>query len=58
MWQLMGGFVRQQLQIHLGRRAFVAFGEEYTPVAERAATLLVFWLILFAMYRRKVFVRL
>jgi heparan-alpha-glucosaminide N-acetyltransferase len=58
MWQLMGGFVRESLRTHLGQHVFDSFGTLYTPMLERAATLLVFWLILLWMYRRKIFLRI
>jgi hypothetical protein len=37
---------------------FVSFGTVLVPMLERGATLLVFWLILFWMYRRKIFLRI
>jgi heparan-alpha-glucosaminide N-acetyltransferase len=58
MWQLMGGFVRNNVRIHFGQGIFESFGTIYAPMLERAATLLVFWLILLWMYRRKIFLRL
>ena len=58
MWQLMGGFVRNSIRIHSGQGVFESFGALYAPMFERVATLLVFWLILFWMYRRKIFLRL
>ena len=58
MWQLMGGFVRDNLRTHLGQRVFDSFGTLSAPMLERVATLLVFWLILLWMYRRKIFLRI
>lgn len=58
MWQLMGGFVRDNLRTHLGRQVFECCGALYAPMLERASTLLVFWLILFWMQRRRIFLRL
>jgi predicted acyltransferase len=58
MWQLMGGFVRDNLKRHFGPHVFDTFGAAYAPLAERSAVLLVFWLILLWLYRRKIFVRL
>src|SRR5688572_6352439 len=58
MWQLMGGFVRNNVRIHFGQGVFESWGAIYAPMLERVATLLVFWLILLWMYRRKVFLRL
>jgi heparan-alpha-glucosaminide N-acetyltransferase len=58
MWQLMVGFVRDNVRTHFGQRVFESFGTVYAPMLERVAVLLVFWLILFWMYRRKIFLRL
>ncbi|MEW6156368.1 MAG: DUF5009 domain-containing protein [Verrucomicrobiota bacterium] len=58
MWQLMGGFVRETMRTHFGRQCFELLGSVYTPMLERVSTLIVFWLILFWMYRRKIFLRL
>jgi len=58
MWQLMGGFVRNNVRTHFGQGIFESFGSVYAPMFERGATLLVFWLILFWMYRRKISLRL
>ena len=58
MWQLMGGWVRDNLRIHLGQQIFESFGKVYAPIFERSATLLVFWLILWWMYRRRIFLRI
>jgi len=46
------------LQIHLGRRPFAVFGQVFAPITLGATTLAVFWLILFWMYRRKIFLRI
>jgi heparan-alpha-glucosaminide N-acetyltransferase len=58
MWQLTGGWIRENIKIHLGQNIFDSFGALYVPILERSATLLVFWLILFWMYRRKIFLRI
>jgi len=42
---------------HLGPGTFSAFGPEYATLLHGAATLLLLWLILSWMYRRKVFLR-
>lgn len=57
MWQLMVSFVRDNIQRHAGEHVFQSLGVIYAPILERAAVLLVFWLILLWMYRRKVFLR-
>jgi len=57
LWQLSGGFVRSSLQTHLGPDIFSAFGATWSPLAERAAPLLIYWLILLWMYHRRLFLR-
>lgn len=51
-------YVTRSFAIHLGRAPFESFGPAFAPIALGSATLLVFWLILFWMYRNKVFVRI
>ena len=58
LWQLSGGFIRDNLKTHLGQRVFESFGGAYAPTLERVSVLLVFWLILLWMYRRKLFLRI
>jgi heparan-alpha-glucosaminide N-acetyltransferase len=58
LWQLSGGWIRQNLKTHFGQDIFASFGATYTPILERGAVLLMFWLILFWMYRRKIFLRI
>jgi predicted acyltransferase len=42
---------------HLGENAFLFLGPKYLPLLHGAATLTVMWLILYWMYRRKVFIK-
>ena len=58
MWQLMPGWIRTNIKTHFGLEVFNSFGATYAPIFERAAILLVFWLILWWMYRRKIFLRI
>ena len=58
LWQLSGGFIRQQIQIHSSPDIFALFGGTWIPFLERGSILLVFWLILWWMYRRKLFLRI
>ena len=53
-----GGFIRETLRTHLGQDVFECFGTTWAPMLERGCTLIVFWLILLWMYRRKVFLRI
>jgi predicted acyltransferase len=58
MWQLTGNFMRETLKTHLGQHVFETLGTTYVPVLERILVLFIFWLILFWMYRRKIFLRI
>jgi heparan-alpha-glucosaminide N-acetyltransferase len=58
LWQLMGSWVRDSLKTHLGPHVFDLLGATYAPILERVLILLVFWLILLWMYRRKIFLRI
>jgi heparan-alpha-glucosaminide N-acetyltransferase len=51
-------FFWKNLETHLGAKAFRVFGPEYATTFHGALTLLCLWLILFWMYRRKVFLRI
>jgi predicted acyltransferase len=51
-------FVSSALVRHLGRAPFAIMGPPFEPVLRGAAVLVVFWLILFWMYRRKIFLRI
>jgi predicted acyltransferase len=50
-------FVIDSFRINLGQHAFAIFGAGLEPFLQGVAVLLVFWLILFWMYRRKLFLR-
>ena len=54
---LIEGFVHKNLETHLGEKAFEVFGPQYSATVHGAAVLLMLWLILFWMYRRKIFLR-
>lgn len=58
LWQLTSGFFRDTIRTHLGRGVFEVFGSAYAPIVQHLSVLLAFWLILFWMYRRKVFIRI
>ncbi len=51
-------FIVDSFRIHLGPDAFRIFGNALEPLMLGAAVLLMFWLILFWMYRRKLFLRI
>lgn len=58
LWQLSGGFIRGRLRTHFGQGIFSSFGEVWAPALERGSVLLVLWLIVWWMYRRKIFLRI
>lgn len=51
-------FLVDSFRIHLGANAFQLFGTGVEPFVRGTTVLLVFWLILFWMYRRKIFLRI
>lgn len=58
LWQLSGGFIRENIKRHAGPGVFEILGTLYAPILERFTVLLTFWLILLWMYRRRLFLRL
>ena len=54
----MEDFVSSALVRHLGPGPFAFLGAPFEPVLRGAAVLVVFWMILFWMYRRKIFLRI
>jgi len=55
---LIEKFVAETLKVHLGQDFFTRFGAPYEALLHGAVTLLVMWLLLFWMYRRKLFLRI
>lgn len=55
---LFDGFILQSFKIHLGGNIFKVFGAGYEPLLGGAAVMLVFWLMLLWMYRRKILLRI
>jgi predicted acyltransferase len=55
---LFDGFISSSLNTHLGEGVFKAFGAAFQPLLHGILILLVMWLILFWMYRRKIFLRI
>ena len=51
-------FIGQDLSTHLGTVFFHALGDSLAPLLQGAAILGVLWLILFWMYRRRIFLRI
>jgi heparan-alpha-glucosaminide N-acetyltransferase len=55
---LFGESIRRNLHINLGNRIFQVFGTALEPLIFGIVTLAIYWLILFWMYRRKIFLRI
>ena len=54
----MERFVSENLQIHLGGAPFLVLGPPFEPVLRGVAVLLVFWSILYWMYRKRIFIKI
>jgi heparan-alpha-glucosaminide N-acetyltransferase len=54
----MERFVQESLQIHLGSAPFLVFGAPFEPVLRGIAVLLIFWWILYWMYRKQIFIKI
>jgi predicted acyltransferase len=52
------GFIMKALATHLGKDIFLVLGAAYSSFLRGLGVLLVFWLILFWMYRRKLFLKI
>ena len=55
---LLDEFIVSSFRIHLGPNFFRFAGEGWAPTIEGAAVLATFWIILFWMYRRKLFLKI
>ena len=58
MAHLFEGFIGKALRTHLWNDAFKLLGDAFEPLLHGAALLFVLWLMLFWMYRRKLFLRI
>jgi predicted acyltransferase len=58
MDHLFGDFIYKNLTTNLGAKSFELFGRAYEPLVHGALVLLVAWLLLYWMYRRKIFLRI
>lgn len=52
------GYFLSALNRHFGRAPFLIFGPAFEDTLRGAALMLIFWLILYWMYRRKIFIRI
>jgi predicted acyltransferase len=51
-------FIRSALKTHLGANAFLVLGPAYESLLLGGAALAVLWLILYWMYRQKLFIKI
>jgi predicted acyltransferase len=58
MDHLFGRFIAGALETHLGREFLLILGEPYESLVRGTLVLLVLWLMLFWMYRRKLFLKI
>jgi len=54
----MDGFFGEMLTTHLGKAPFLILGPAFEPMLHGVGILLIYWLILWWMYRNKVFIRI
>lgn len=54
---LLEDFLVDNFRIHFGQNVFQMLGEAYEPLVQGAAVLISFWLILYWMYRNKIFLK-
>ena len=58
MAHLFESFILTTLTTHAGKGFLQALGTAYEPLVRGMLVLAVFWLLLFWMYRRKIFLRI
>ncbi|MDQ1087728.1 acyltransferase family protein [Siphonobacter sp. SORGH_AS_1065] len=55
---LLEPFIADTFQTHLGPSVFLIFGEVYEPLTKGIFVLAGYWLILYYLYRKKIFIRI
>jgi predicted acyltransferase len=58
MAHTMEGYFMSALKTHLGIGFFSVFGDELRPVLMGVSVLIIFWLILYWMYRKRILIRI
>ena len=56
--ETLRGYVQSSLRIHLGPHFFAFLGVGAEPLVRGLAVLALYWLVLFWMYRRKIFLKI
>ena len=52
------GFIIRSFQTHIRPDIFAYFGKAYEPLVAGAVVLIIFWLILYWLYRQRIFIRI
>ena len=55
---LFEDFITSSFHIHLGEKIFRIFGAPFDPFVLGSAVLLTYWLMLFWVYRRKIYLKI
>ncbi len=55
---LLEPFIVSSFRIHLGQDVFALFGEGWEPLVQGAVVLTMYWLVLYWMYKRKLFLKI
>ncbi|MBN2329532.1 MAG: DUF5009 domain-containing protein [Candidatus Omnitrophica bacterium] len=55
---MLPGFILDSLRIHLGSDFFLMFGKPYETLVSGTCVILILWLILFWMHRRKLYLKI
>jgi len=55
---LIDRFIIASFRIHFGQNVFNVFGEGYSWLLSGGVVIIVFWLMLYWMYRRRIFIRI
>jgi predicted acyltransferase len=58
LYELFAGSILSNLRLHLGDAPFRVFGDAYRPFVLGAASVLVMWLMLYWLHRRRIFLRI
>lgn len=58
MAHTIDGFIASSLRIHLGQNYALCLGEAYAPLVQGTLILLFEWLILWWMYRKRIFIKI
>jgi predicted acyltransferase len=58
MAELCGDFVKNSFRIHLGSRVLNCLGTALEPLVLGALTLATYWVVLYWMFRRKIFIKI